>query len=666
MGERESPGRMRYIPGLDGLRALSVLAVIAYHADAPWMPGGFLGVEVFFVISGYIITLLLTTEYVGRAGVAFGRFYQRRARRLLPSLGVVLLAFALTVVIFYREELAGLRGQVWSALAYVTNWHFIFSEQSYFAVIERPAILQHLWSLAIEEQFYLVWPVVLVALLRVLAGRRWAVAAVALAGAAVSAVWMASLFDPVGAPSRIYYGTDTRAAGLLIGAALGVVWPLGGRGLRIGPTTSLFLDLAGWMGLGVLLLHFFGTDEFDPLLYRGGLVIVDVATVAAIAAVAQPGTTFAWVMGQRPLVWIGLRSYCLYLWHWPIFVFTRPEIDLPLTAGPAVMLRLVLTVVAAELTYRYVEVPIRDGRAARLLARFDHRGRPRRAPARAGLAGVALVGVVVLGAVTTGGAANPVAPDDVQAFAGPAIATDDALVTPTTVVAPVALTPAAAPSSTVAGAPSSTGAAPTSTGAAAPSASTTTVAGIHGITVVTDSVLLGARAAMRDHFGAQGWDFELRGHAAIMINQAEQELEWSNLPVGNVAIVGLGYNSLWERDRRNYDRWAEKFDREADLLIEELMELGAQHVIWVTVREPDQWVVPPEGRSQYRQFAWFFPYVNQRIRLLPSRHDNVVVADWEAVSNQPGLTYDAIHLSNDGIDLMIQVLDAAVDVAVGV
>ena len=221
---RSGGGRTGYLPGLDGMRALSVGAVLLYHAGMPWLPGGFLGVEVFFVISGFLITKLLAEEFDRSGTISLGPFWLRRARRLLAALFALLVCVSAFVLVFYREEANELSAQVWAALAYVTNWYLIFSDQSYFAVIDRPPVFQHLWSLAIEEQFYLVWPLALLALIGLSKGERSIVARVTLAGAIASTVWMALLYDPVGDPSRVYYGTDTRAAGLLLGATAALLW----------------------------------------------------------------------------------------------------------------------------------------------------------------------------------------------------------------------------------------------------------------------------------------------------------------------------------------------------------------------------------------------------------------------------------------------------------
>src|SRR5918992_2342578 len=215
-----------YAPGLDGLRALAVIAVLLYHAELSWLPGGFLGVEVFFVISGYLITALLLTEWWQHGRVDLKRFWIRRARRLLPALYLLLAVTLAYAVLFLPGEVAGLRGDVIAALGYVTNWYLVLGNESYFEAIGRPSLLKHLWSLAVEEQFYLLWPPVLALGLGV-GATRWRerrVLLVALAGAAASALLMALLYRPEVDPSRIYFGTDTRATGLLIGAALAFAW----------------------------------------------------------------------------------------------------------------------------------------------------------------------------------------------------------------------------------------------------------------------------------------------------------------------------------------------------------------------------------------------------------------------------------------------------------
>jgi peptidoglycan/LPS O-acetylase OafA/YrhL len=369
------------------LRAFAVIAVLLYHADLAWIPGGFLGVEVFFVISGYLITALLLAEWHQRGRIDLKTFWLRRARRLLPALYMLLVVTLAFAVVFLPGEVAGLRGDVFAAFGYVTNWYLIFGQESYFEAVGRPSLLQHLWSLAVEEQFYLIWPPILALGLCIGATRlrRRRVLTVALLGALASAVAMALLYAPGVDPSRIYYGTDTRATGLLCGAALAFLWSpgekygplesrhrrlkLAGRGRfrrRWGWTAPLLLDILGFAALGVLVWFCLHLGEFQPFLYMGGFALVGLATTATIMAVVYPYTLMgARLLGSAPLRWIGVRSYGIYLWHWPVFMVTRPDLDVPFDGWPLLALRLAATVILADLSYRYIETPIRRGALSR-------------------------------------------------------------------------------------------------------------------------------------------------------------------------------------------------------------------------------------------------------------------------------------------------------------
>ncbi|HEX5850984.1 MAG TPA: acyltransferase family protein [Rubrobacter sp.] len=376
--------RLTYSPGLDGLRALAVAAVLLYHADLSFLPGGFLGVEVFFVVSGYLITALLLVEWRREGHISLKSFWLRRARRLLPALYVLLVATLAYSVVFLPGEVAGLRDDAIAAVGYVTNWFLIVGQESYFEAVGRPSLLQHLWSLAVEEQFYLIWPIVLVLGLGVgTTYRRQRVAlAVALAGAVASAVAMALLYTPGVDPSRVYYGTDTRATGLLCGAVLAFLWSpaekyrppdkwaarrnRGRRRGRLRRATPLVVDAVGVFSLAALVLFCLRLGEFDRILYGGGLVAVALATVLLIAVVVHPRSWLvSGLLGSAPLRWVGVRSYGIYLWHWPVFMLTRPELDVPFDGLPLLALRLGLTVVLADLSYRLVERPIRRGALGR-------------------------------------------------------------------------------------------------------------------------------------------------------------------------------------------------------------------------------------------------------------------------------------------------------------
>ena len=388
----------RYMPGLDGLRAVAVLVVIAYHEQFSWAPGGLLGVGVFFTLSGYLITSLLLGQWVADGRLHLRDFWLARARRLLPALFVMLAVVTAWVTIADRSRLASLRGSVAAAVTYSSNWYAIVQQQSYFARFAPAGPLDHLWSLAVEEQFYLVWPALLLLGLFFLRGRRTSTVAwlalPTLALAAASAALMAAIYQPGPDPTRVYEGTDTRAAGLLIGAALAMFLvarrrpavaalsasaslPTAGQppaghqapgqaapGPQApGRPARILLDVAGFTGLAGIAVMVWRVGEYSPFLYRGGLIVLSAATLAVVAAVACPGTLIGTALGWAPLRWIGARSYGIYLWHYPIIVLTTP-----LNAGedlPRAAAQIAASVIVAALSWRFIEEPVRHGALGR-------------------------------------------------------------------------------------------------------------------------------------------------------------------------------------------------------------------------------------------------------------------------------------------------------------
>lgn len=355
--------RLPYVPALDGLRALAVVAVLLYHAGLNvW--GGFLGVETFFVLSGYLITSLLQADWQRYGRIKLARFWMRRARRLLPALFLVLAGTLVFTSVRLPDEVADLRTDTLAALGYVMNWHLIVSQQSYFDASMRPPLLQHLWSLAVEEQFYLFWPLLFAA------GRRYLRASAlfftTLAVAGLSVALMAILYQPGTDPSRVYYGTDTRASALLLGAALAMIWVPGRIPAAANRRVGLALDAVGLAALGGLIVAYARVYEVYPLLYRGGFVLIALTTAVVIAAVTHPSArVLPGLLGMRPLRWIGLRSYGIYLWYWPVFMVTRPYEDVPFGGGQVLLLRFGVVVSLAALSYRYIEMPIRRGAIGR-------------------------------------------------------------------------------------------------------------------------------------------------------------------------------------------------------------------------------------------------------------------------------------------------------------
>ena len=425
------PGRLGYQPGLDGLRALSLLAVLGYHAGFGWLRGGWIGVEIFFVVSGYLITTLLIEEREGSGAVGLRQFWIRRARRLLPVLGVVLAAVAAaTLVIGSAAERAGVRRDLPWALVYLSNWGQITGAIPYYAT-ELP-LLRHLWSLAIEEQFYLLWPFAFLLLtsarLRPVAIARL-LAVAALASMVVTFVVHAGGPGPImslGGADRVnfmYLSTITRASGLLLGCAAAFVWRPGRRYVGNGPRAGRILDHAGAVALALLVCIGTSATLTDGYVYQWLLPIVSVLALVAVLVAVHPASEVVrrW-LSWRPLVEVGRRSYGWYLWHWPVFVFVGAT-DGSVARFAAAM---AVTVAVSELTYRFVETPARQG----AIGRWWHRAER---PARQRVLLAAGCGVLVLA-----GCYAAVRPYDPAAGGGDATFAAPVTTAPSAAVAPAA------------------------------------------------------------------------------------------------------------------------------------------------------------------------------------------------------------------------------------
>jgi peptidoglycan/LPS O-acetylase OafA/YrhL len=354
----------RYVPGLDGIRALAVIAVIAYHLGLPWAKGGMLGVGIFFTLSGYLITDLLLGHWRRHGNLGLATFWLRRARRLLPALFLMLAIVSVWVALFDASQLDQVRRQVISSAFYFANWSTIAQHGSYFARFATPLPLDHIWSLSIEEQFYLVWPWL------VLLGIRWwgtrgGLLLMTLGLALVSMIVMGLTFHPGYDPTRAYEGTDTRTFTLLIGAALAIVWPSQlPRRAAVNPRLPVLLDGLALVGIAAIVLLIWQTDAFTSFLYPYGFLILSVATAAVLAAVVHPASRVGAALGWRPLRWVGVRSYGIYLWQWPIIVLATPAGESP--GWVRGTLEVAATVAIASLSWRYVEEPIRHGAIGRL------------------------------------------------------------------------------------------------------------------------------------------------------------------------------------------------------------------------------------------------------------------------------------------------------------
>lgn len=368
-----------YHPALDGLRALAVLAVIAYHDNYPWAKGGFLGVDLFFALSGFLITTLLVLEYRRGQAIRFAAFWARRARRLLPALLLVLCFVAVyTHFVALPWERVGIRDDGIASLFYVANWRFILDQQSYFQLFAAASPLKHMWSLAIEEQYYVVWPLIVLSCLRLARGSVRLLGAVCVAGVLVSVIAMRVRFTP-GDPTSAYYATDARAHTLLIGALLALLFLLWTPKRR----AQTAIAALGVVALMAVFVAWRTTSGTSAAYYRGGSALFAVAAAVLIAGAMQPGVLSS-ALSFTPLVWIGRISYGLYLWHWPIDVWVVPSrVSVDDTALN--VLRLGLTFIAAIASYHLVERPIRERSFRPKVALFAF------APAAAVVAGIVVL-----------------------------------------------------------------------------------------------------------------------------------------------------------------------------------------------------------------------------------------------------------------------------------
>ncbi len=639
--ESQGVSRLPYLPGLDGLRAIAVIAVMIYHADHDWLSGGFLGVEVFFVISGYLITLLLIGEYQRKGRIDLGQFWKRRARRLLPALFVMLAGLAVFMTLFRRTPMGRTRGDFTGGIFYISNWYQIVVGQGYTAG-EAFVPLRHLWSLAVEEQFYLVWPLLMVGVLARRGGRDLPRLALWFAGASlVVTLMMALLFHNgdvaatctadqrqgywsmfgrcISINESLYLGTLSRAGGLLLGAAFAMIWRpaalLRGRmrdkAAVLDGVSAFGLLLLGWLMWTLWLSeggHQFGI-RFDAALFRGGFLLTGIATLMIIAAVTHQGSLMGRILGIPVLNWVGTRSYGLYLYHWPIYQIIRREAGLPMTPAQFIA-AMVLTIPITEASYRYVEVPIREGRLGELLhERRQTRGaavyRRRRRVLGALIGAAALIGFA--------GVSIALAPNvcvgQVECDLADATATTDSLPAPTTNTSPsdasvaVGDTSAATPQST------------SSTTSSSSTTSTTLPLDQRPPIAIGESVMLGAKAQLE----AAGFVVDAaESRQGLQVVDVVSKLRAAGR-LGNTVVIHIGTNG-------------EVSDDTFTKIMANLPPEEVKSVWFLTVRADLEWI---DGN-------------NQRILGLQSKYPNVHVGYWgDLVPSVPGMSKDGIHLKTD-------------------
>jgi peptidoglycan/LPS O-acetylase OafA/YrhL len=355
---------IRHVPAIDGLRAVAVIAVILYHLDFSWIPGGFLGVDLFFVISGYVITRLLLDSIQRSGGLDLRAFYAARFRRLLPPL--LFMIFVTTIIVGFwapdtmRRFLIDTPFAIFGAM----NWWLIFRETDYFESIGRPALLQHTWSLGVEAQFYVVWPLILLVVLRYFGKKRIPFAALLIAITSGITLLIVSLQvdgSDASKVSHVYFGTDTHSIGLFLGAALAVSWIPQNLQETVSRRAQDFIDGIGIFGFLGIIAAFLFIDASDPTLYKIAFPLAGIFGVAILISIVHPASRFAPILSSKPFIWIGERSYAIYLWHWVIFQITRPEYDLEGSTWALYALRVLLVFALADISLRLVELPVRTG-----------------------------------------------------------------------------------------------------------------------------------------------------------------------------------------------------------------------------------------------------------------------------------------------------------------
>ncbi len=628
--------RRNYLPAVDGLRAVAVAAVLAYHLNLPWAPGGLVGVTVFFVISGFLITGILSAELAEKRTIDLKRFWVRRLRRLMPAVILVLVATALLAWFLNQGLLYKLKTDLLPSLLWVTNWWYIFRQESYFDAMVSPSPVLHFWSLSIEEQFYLIWPLVMLFLYKK-GYRRRGMRKMCLALACASALAMFVLYVPGADPSRIYYGTDTRAFSLLAGAYLALRWPVYVKSPMpfsqfCPPKRQKKIAYAGYASLAALVLMSCLVTGTDAFWYRGGLALASVASALLIACITLPDSKLGRVFASKPLVWLGTRSYGIYLWHYPLLLLMNPS-----NAGdpsvPKIIVEIAVIVGVAELSYRFVENPLRHGVIGKTWQAYKA-GELKGLELKRAAAATATCVALLLGA----GVALAVAQNPNQ---GQGLLTEQDLAAGTSEGTIVVQDQAASSDETGDGSQDGDGTDAAATdgtdatatdgsgdAAAAEDDTPVEVTGYEPL-MIGDSVSIGLTDEF--HQAYTGGLIDACGSRQIAMGQTVYDYYRDRNEVGHTVILALGTNGSFTADE------LEAF----------IADIGEDRQIWlITNRVPSSW---------HRT-------TNQTMTQVAANHDNVSIIDWEAYSagHDEWVSSDGIHLTWEGRTAYMQMIVDAI------
>jgi peptidoglycan/LPS O-acetylase OafA/YrhL len=629
--------KLSYMPGLDGLRALAVFAVIGYHLGLPFLPGGFLGVTLFFALSGYLITDIILSEWNQDAKFSLKNFFLRRAKRLLPAVLFLLACMSFYIAVFQPDLLTNLKSAILPAVLFFSNWWYIISDTPYFASFATPSLLTHFWSLAVEAQFYLVWPVLLLLGQRFIR-KKWLITALTFTAAVLSAVLMAVLYEPGTDPSRIYYGTDTRVFSLLLGACMAFLCP---SNIITKPvrerTARMMLDVTGFVALAGVLFSIYFVTQYDDFLYLGGMFLFSLGSLLLIAAAANPSTVIGKLLSAKPLRYIGNISYGVYLWQFPVITITNAVFQTNRVNPVLCIVQSAITMIAATVSYYLIEKPIRRSKFAgsqgnEFVMKYMHTRGWKKTAAILVTALVFVSGIGFLVAkpmAETGEGGVNVLPSELQT--NPADDTAAASETPASEVSPPEAAPvSASPDNNASSIAEHPDIIPRTPGdISEPVISPELIPSQFGVTLIGDSIGLGVTPYLKEYYPNLITEAE-EGRQFYEAKNLIQEMLQNN-EVEQTVIIVLGSNGLI---------------KEAHLrsIIE---QLGSDRkIVFVNTQVPRSWCSE----------------VNSTLTNVSAEYANAIVADWYSASlDQSGyFCDDEVHPSKSGSLVLAKVIAEAV------